>query len=131
MKGKEKLIEFCKKFTIDEKEQYNVCIEITIDSKDILSEKIPQLFKMTSCFNFLYNTNQFFNSIEDNSLINDSYSYFKDKTKFINYDKQLILLTISNGNIVANTLDGQTFTFKISGNCKKISHNGITLKYTE
>ena len=99
MKGKEKLIEFCKKFTIDEKEQYNVCIEITIDSKDILSEKIPQLFKMTSCFNFLYNTNQFFKSIEDNSLINDSYSYFKKKTKFINYDKKLILLTISNGNI--------------------------------
>ena len=99
MEGKEKLIKFCENYPIDMKEQYNVCIEITIDSKDILSEKIPQLFKMTSCFNFLYNTNQFFKSIEDNSLINDSYSYFKKKTKFINYDKKLIFLTISNGNI--------------------------------
>ena len=50
----------------------------------------------------------------------------------INGDEGFIgTYSISNGNIVANTLDEQTFTFKISGNCKKISHDGITLKYNE
>ena len=81
-----------------EDKKYNVCIEITVNSNDILKEKISQLYKAVACFNFLYETNKFFETKERN-LINDSYDYFLKQTKFMNFKDDLIFITISNGKI--------------------------------
>ena len=94
---KERLIRYIESKSIQKEKNYNVCIEITIDSNDILTKKIPQLYKDISCFNFLYKTNNFFNEIKEKSLVSDSFSYFKEKTKFIDYTNDLIIMTISNG----------------------------------
>ena len=94
---KERLIRYIENKSIKKEKNYNVCIEITIDSNDILTKKIPQLYKDISCFNFLYKTNNFFNEIKEKSLVSDSFSYFKEKTKFIDYNNDLIIMTISNG----------------------------------
>lgn len=100
MENKKRLIKFNVKEKINEDEQYNICIEITVQSDDILTKKIPQLYKSVSCFNFLYKTNIFFRKImeKNKDLINESYAYFIEQTKFLNYDKKLVLITISNGD---------------------------------
>ena len=93
MKKKNRLIVFTEKKNLEEK-KYNICIEITVNSADIISKKIPQLYKTISCMNFLYKTNDDFSKKSD---ISDSYGYFKNKTDFINYELDLIIMTISNG----------------------------------
>jgi len=35
---------------------------------------------------------------KNKDLINESYAYFIEQTKFLNYDKKLVLITISNGD---------------------------------
>ena len=99
MNLKKRLIKYFEKDEIHEDKIYNVCVEITVQSDDILKKKIPKLYKTISCFNFLYKTNNFFKNIDDKFLISESYGYFIDQTKFINFANNLILLTISNGKI--------------------------------
>ena len=99
MNLKKRLIKYCEKDKIHEDKIYNVCVEINVQSDDILKIKIPQLYKTVSCLNFLYKTNDFFKNIEDKFLFSESYGYFIDQTKFINFANNLILLTISIGKI--------------------------------
>lgn len=94
---KERLIKYSENKPINKEQYYNICIEITIDSKDIITKKIPQLYKDISCFNFLYKINNFFENITEKSLVSNSFSYFKERTKFIDYNNDLIIMTISNG----------------------------------
>lgn len=93
----QELITYTEQKALEKNKKYNVCIEITIKSADILTKKIPQIYKTVSCFDFLYKTYNFFEKVEEKELISGSYSYFIDKTKFINYKDDIILITISNG----------------------------------
>ena len=100
MNKKNRLIIFIRKKELKEASKYNICIEITVDSADIISKKIPQIYKTISCMNFLYKTNNDFReSNKSTSDISESYGYFKNKTDFINYDLDLIIMTISNGKL--------------------------------
>ena len=44
LEKKERLIRYIESKSIQKEKNYNVCIEITIDSNDILTKKIPQLY---------------------------------------------------------------------------------------
>ena len=39
---------------------YNICCEITDDTKDIINIKMPQILKNIYCIKFLHEANQFF-----------------------------------------------------------------------
>ena len=95
MEEKKRLFIFKKIKNLEESKNYNICIEITIDSADIITKKIPQLYKTVSCMNFLYETYNYFKGFKNS--ISDSYRYFQKKTDFIDYNLDLILMTISNG----------------------------------
>ena len=53
---------------ISEDKYYNICIEITVQSDDILTKKIPQLYKSIACFNFLYKTYNYFQEIKESDM---------------------------------------------------------------
>ena len=111
MKEKNRLLIFKEIKDLNEKKRYNICIELTVDSADIISKKIPQLYKTISCMNFLYQTNSNFQRNSD--VISDSYGYFIKTTDFINYTLDLIILTISNGKYEKfKTIEEETTKFR-------------------
>lgn len=89
---------FCLKqfYEIKQDEKYNISIEITTKTDDIIIKKTSQIFKYIAFFNFLYKLNGLF--IGKEKLVNDAYKYFNGKTKFINFKNKLIILTISDGD---------------------------------
>ena len=98
-KNKNRLFTYSEKNQIEDNKNYNICFEITIQSSDIINKKIPQLYKIVSCFNFLFKTNEYFKNLENKLLSEDSRKYFYDHTKFINYQDNLIIITVSNEDI--------------------------------
>ena len=92
----ERKINFIEVNPINDKEKYNICIEATANPSDVTTKKIGQLYKMTICFKFLYNMYGILNGKQ--KCLSSSFSYFMDKTKFINFGHKLIFLVITNGN---------------------------------
>ena len=97
-KSKNRLVVYSKNKPIEDGKTYNVCVEITIKSSDIINKKIPHLYKIVSSFNFLFKTNTYFNTVS-NDFNNESKAYFIEHTKFINYKDELIIIIISNQDI--------------------------------
>jgi len=83
-------------YEIKANEKYNISIEITTKTDDIIIKKTSQIFKYIAFYNFLYKLNDMF--IDKEKVVNDAYKYFKGKTKFINFKNKLIILTISDGD---------------------------------
>ena len=80
---------------------YNVCVEITVQTCDIIKKKFPQLYKNISCLTFLKAFYEFLNgkkTIWQNSF-SKTLEYFKNKTNFIDFKNDIVFITISNGTI--------------------------------
>ena len=97
-KSKNRLVVYSENKPIEDGKTYNVCVEITIKSSDIINKKIPQLYKIVSGFNFLFKTNTYFNTISK-EFNNASKAFFIEHTKFIDYNDELVIITCSNQDI--------------------------------
>lgn len=91
--------QFINSFDIKENEDYNLCFEATISSKDVLRKKIPQILKYVFWLNFIYEIYSIFDKIkliqENLKLFSD---FFKNKFKYLNLSKKTLLFIVSNGD---------------------------------
>ena len=101
MKTKKRAFEMIKGDEIKEGEFYNLCFEITIQSKDVINKKIPQIYKFISFFNFMYKLNEFFENEkyneEERILLSSCKGYFLKKTKIFDFKYKIVILLVCDG----------------------------------
>lgn len=101
MNNKKRAFEMIHGDDIKEGEFFNLCFEITIQSKDVIEKKIPQLYKFISFFNFMYKLNEFFDnekySDEERSLLSSSKGYFVKKAKIFDFKYKIVILLVCDG----------------------------------
>ena len=80
---------------------YNVCVEITVQSSDIIKKKFPQLYKNISCLKFLQDFYEFLNKKKTfmQNPFSKTLEYLKNKTNFIDFKNEIVFITVSNGTI--------------------------------
>ncbi len=80
---------------------YNICCEITVNTNDIMSIKIPQIFKNMVCAKFLYEVYDFFKKerTKKGSVFSEVSEFFEKEVNFINFSNETVFITLSNGNI--------------------------------
>ena len=101
MQVKKRAFELIKGDEIKEGEFFNLCFEITIQSKDVIKKKIPQLYKFISFFNFMYKMNEFFDNEkyneEEKSVLSLSKGYFLNKAKIFDFRFKIVILLVCDG----------------------------------
>ena len=98
-KMKDNNYQYINSFNIEKSNYYNLCFEIIISSKDVISKKIPQILKYAIFLNFLYDTYKVFQNLPKQQKIkfDKLINFFKDKFNFINLTNKTLLFIVSNG----------------------------------
>ena len=98
---KQRAIEMIKGNEIKEGEFINLCFEISIQSKDAVENKIPQLYKFVSFLNYMGKINEFLNkekyNDEELSLLLSDKNYFSNATKIIDFNCKIVILLVCEG----------------------------------
>lgn len=80
---------------------YNICCEITADTKDIINIKMPQILKNMYCIKLLNEAYQFFKKekTKKGCSFSEIYKFYEIETNFIDFSNETVFIILSKGNI--------------------------------
>ena len=101
MKQQKRLFQYSSYTKLKNDIKYNVCVEITIQTNDIIKKNFSQLYKNIACLKFLKTANDFLNKKKTSwkNFFGKNLEYFKNKTNFIDFKNEIVLITASNGAV--------------------------------
>ena len=101
MKNNDRLFIYDKISQIKKDSYYNVCCEITVNTKDIINIKIQQIFKNIEYIKFLYEVYKYLKNerTKKRNVASEVSQFFGKETNFINFINETVFITLSSGNI--------------------------------